>query len=112
MSLTKKLKHISPLITLKRVFYGTNSRFYLKGYELIIYESNIDYLSNHRDLMNKGFFRFNQSNYKNYLELNYLNYKENLSNRPLLIIDNFYNQLSIQYKINIGTFENPYHVIE
>lgn len=62
--------------------------------------------------MQKGFLRFNAANYINFLELNYKNYKSNLSGYPLAVIDNFYNQLSIQYKINIGTFDNPYHVRE
>jgi len=89
-----------------------NARYYLKGYDFILYESNINFLDNHRALMNRGFFRFNPAKYTNYIKLDFKNYQKQLSGYPLIIIDNFYNQLSPIYKINIGSFDHPYYVRE
>lgn len=47
-------------------------------------------------------------NYTHFLTVDFNSYKNNFSGYPLLVLDNFYNQLSIQYKINIGTFDYPY----
>jgi hypothetical protein len=89
-----------------------NARYQLSGYDILLYESNINFLDNHRALKNKGFFRFNKAKYTNYLKLDFKNYQSNLSGYPLIIINDFYNQLSPIYKINIGTFDYPYYVRE
>jgi len=97
---------------LKRIFSGFNANYYLKNYDLILYQSNINFLDNHRALMNRGLFKFNAAKYKYHIKLDFKDYQKQLSGYPLTVIDNFYNQLSIQYKINIGTLDHPYHYRE
>ena len=105
-------KNVSQYVILKRVFHGLNARYYLNGYDLILYESKLDFLNNHRALNKKGFLRFNPVNYRDYIKIDFKNYQNQLSGQPLAVIDNFYNQLSPIYKINIGTLDHPYHVRE
>ena len=97
---------------MKRIFKGLNATYYFKGYDFILYQSNVNFLNNHRALMHRGFFKFNKAKYTNYLKLDFKNYQKQLNGYPVTVIDNFYNQLSIQYKINIGTLDHPYHYRE
>jgi hypothetical protein len=48
-------KNVSQYVILKRVFHGLNARYYLNGYDLILYESKLDFLSNHRALYKNRF---------------------------------------------------------
>ncbi|WP_411028752.1 hypothetical protein, partial [Salmonella sp. s59944] len=89
-------------VTLKRIFKDTKARYYVKGFNVTLFESNIDFLNNHRQLKNVK-FRFNPMNYTHFLTVDFNSYKNNFSDYPLFVLDNFYSQLSIQYKINIGT---------
>jgi len=86
-----------------------NAKYYLKSHNqaktLIIFESNIDFLSNHRRSIKKGLFK---AKYSNYIETTRSTFQDQFSDRPLMILDAIYHGIDGDFRINLGSFDYPY----
>jgi len=86
-----------------------NAKYYLKSHNqskiLLIFESNIDFLSNHRRSIKKGLFK---AKYSNYVETTRSTFQDQFSDRPLMILDAIYHGIGGDLRINLGSFDYPY----
>jgi len=86
-----------------------NAKYYLKSHNqskiLLIFESNIDFLSNHRRSIKKGLFK---AKYSNYVETTRSTFQDQFSDRPLMILDAIYHGIGGDFRINLGSFDYPY----
>jgi len=86
-----------------------NAKYYLKSLNqaktLIIFESNIDFLSNHRRSIKKGLFK---AKYSNYVETTRSTFQDQFTDRPLMILDAIYHGIDGDFRINLGSFAYPY----
>jgi len=85
------------------------AKYYLKSHNqaktLIIFESNIDFLSNHRRSIKKGLFK---AKYSNYVETTRSTFQDQFSDRPLMILDAIYHGIDGDFRINLGSLNYPY----
>lgn len=72
---------------------------------MLIFESNIDFLSNHRKSIKKGLFK---AKYTNYIETTRSTFQDQFSDRPLMILDAIYHGIGGDLRINLGSFDYPY----
>jgi len=110
----KSLKNKPVSLTLRHILKPLGVKYMLNynngSYDLIIYESSLDFLGNHRKATKKGFFSFHRAKYNYNLCLDISSYKFEFIDPILQVLEGIFEAVP-NLTIYIGTFDYPYTLI-